>query len=418
MVFCPKCHDDYPETWKVCPKDSNVLLKSSQIGKYTITAPLGVGGMGSVYRALNPDTQGEVAVKVMHAEVAETDDARKRFKREAAAVAKLSTSHVVKVYDFGAEPDGTMYLVMELLDGHPLRDEIAPPPELMDLARIQFVTEGMLKGLSAAHKAGIVHRDLKPENIFLARTDDGEVPRLIDFGIARIDSAGGATRSGAVTKPGMVMGTAVYMAPEQLEGTTSKVGTWSDVYAVGAMLYEMLGGKTQVKNGTLAEVLIQVRRGKHPTVAELRPDAPAALSSIVQRCLDMNPANRPQTADDLRTALADVWGVSSMSSIAPPSRAKSRPQVAVTQPAGTAPPAEPSGIATPPARPAAIAFAATMPSSPTPSVDADVPVKSDVRAESQPRANAGATKSGGALIFAIIAIAIVAIIAIAIIATR
>ena len=113
----------------------------------------------------------------MHDDAARNEPMRARFKREAAAVAKLKTSHVVKVYDFGAEHDGTLYLVMELIEGHSLRKEIHPAPETMDIKRVQFVIDGILKGLSAAHKAGIVHRDLKPENIVLAKTDDGELPQ-------------------------------------------------------------------------------------------------------------------------------------------------------------------------------------------------------------------------------------------------
>ena len=319
-VFCPKCHDEYPDTWKVCPKDAVELLKSSRIGKYTIESPIGVGGMGTVYRAVNPDTRGEVAIKVMHPESADSESARQRFKREAAAVAKLKTSHVVKVYDFGAEPDGTLYLVMELLDGHTLRAEIHPPPDTPDVARVQFVMDGVLKGLAAAHKSGIIHRDLKPENIFLATTDDGEVPRILDFGIARIETPDGALRSGAITRPGTVMGTAVYMAPEQLQGLVSQVGTWSDVYAIGAILYELLAGTTQVRAGSLAEVLIQVRRKDLAPLSKHRSDLPAALCEVVHRCLDPIAKNRPQHADELRTALAAVWGTPSMIT-PPPSRA-------------------------------------------------------------------------------------------------
>jgi serine/threonine-protein kinase len=355
-VFCPKCHDDYPETWKVCPKDATELLKSSRIGKYTIESPIGVGGMGTVYRAINPDTRGEVAIKVMHADVADSESARSRFKREAAAVAKLKTSHVVKVYDFGAEQDGTLYLVMELLDGHTLRDEIHPPPDTMDVARVQFVMDGVLKGLAAAHKSGIVHRDLKPENIFLANTDDGEVPRILDFGIARIESPDGATRSGAITRPGTVMGTAVYMAPEQLQGLVSQVGTWSDVYAIGAMLYELLAGTTPVKSGSLAEVLIQVRRKDVKPLAKHRPDLPSTVCDVVQRCLDPIAKNRPQNADELRTALAAVWGSPSVVSI-PPSRPRSQPAVSATianEPAPT------EGPDTLPAAPHALGIATTM----------------------------------------------------------
>ena len=356
-VFCPKCHADYPDTWKVCPKDATELLKSSRIGKYTIQSPIGVGGMGTVYRALNPDTRGEVAIKVMHPDSADSESARSRFKREAAAVAKLKTSHVVKVYDFGAEPDGTLYLVMELLDGHTLRSEIHPPPDTMDVARVQFVMDGVLKGLAAAHKSGIVHRDLKPENIFLAVTDDGEVPRILDFGIARIETPDGATRSGAITRPGTVMGTAVYMAPEQLQGLVSQVGTWSDIYAIGAILYELLAGTTQVKSGTLAEVLIQVRRKDTLPLVHHRPDLPGALCDIIQRCLDPIAKHRPQHADELRAALATVWG--SSSSITPP---PSRPR-APSAPTPTTIANEPALTAssdTQPAAPLALGIATTL----------------------------------------------------------
>jgi serine/threonine-protein kinase len=328
-VFCPTCQGEYPETWKVCPKDGAEMLKSPRIGKYVVSGPLGKGGMGTVYRAVNPDTKGEVALKVMHADVADSDSARSRFKREAAAVSKLTTSHVVKVFDFGADTDGTLYLVMELLDGHALREEIQSPP-MMDVARAQFVMDGVLKGLSAAHKAGIIHRDLKPENIFLANTDDGEVPRILDFGIARIETPEGVVRSGAVTKPGTVMGTAAYMAPEQLQGLSSQVGTWSDVYAVGAMLYEMLAGETPVKaNGGLAEVLLQIRRGGVTPLASLRSDLPPALCETIHRAMAADHKQRPQTGEELRGALAKVWGGAPSRSL-PPVPTKSAAPVPAT----------------------------------------------------------------------------------------
>jgi serine/threonine-protein kinase len=298
------------------------LLRSSQIGKYTIVAPLGMGGMGAVYRAINPDTKGEVAIKLMHDDAARLEPMRARFKREAAAIAKLKTAHVVKVYDFGAESDGTLYLVMELIEGHALRAEIQAPPDAMELARVQFVIDGVLKGLSAAHKAGIVHRDLKPENIVLAKTDDGELPQIIDFGIARIETPEGAVRSGGITRPGTVMGTLVYMAPEQLEGTVSQVGKWSDVYAVGAMLFEMFAGKTQVKDGTHVEVVVQHRRRQYPPLEQLRPDLSPALCALVGRCLEVDPAKRPQDADEMRAALAEVWGGSAFASVPPVARTR------------------------------------------------------------------------------------------------
>ena len=400
-MFCPRCHDDFPEAWKVCPKDATPLLKSNHIGKYTIEAPLGAGGMGTVYRATNPDTKGEVAIKVMHPEAADSESNRSRFKREAAAIAKLKTSHVVKVYDFGAEADGTLYLVMELLDGHTLRDEIHPPPDTMAIERVQFLFDGVLKGLAAAHKSGIVHRDLKPENIFISTTDDGEVPQILDFGIARIETPEGVIRSGAITRPGTVMGTAVYMAPEQLQGLISQVGTFSDVYAIGAIMFEVLTGTTQVKPGSLAEVLIQVRSKQLPRLSTLRPDLPPALCDVIQSCLDTTAARRPQHADELRTKLGSVWGWVATSSIPPTAPRKNRapsPVVAATQ-APSAPTEH--GNATEPASPQALGHAATVPERPAALAPAAV--------EATPvRAAAPAPSSrSGVLIFALVAIALV-----------
>src|SRR5437762_3201134 len=185
-MFCPACTQTFPADYKMCPTDGLALLGSDRIGKYKIEGLVGVGGMGAVFRAMNPDTQAVVAIKVMSPLVAGAEEARARFQREAEASARLKTNHVVQVYDFGVAPDGNMFLVMELLSGHTLRDEVTPMPEPMPLARVQMVMDGALKGLNAAHKAGIVHRDLKPENVFVATVDDAEVPKLLDFGIARV----------------------------------------------------------------------------------------------------------------------------------------------------------------------------------------------------------------------------------------
>jgi eukaryotic-like serine/threonine-protein kinase len=300
-VYCPVCHSDYPQDWLACPRDASSLLRSAQIGKYRIEGLLGVGGMGAVYRASNPDTKGRVAVKVMNPAVAGAESARARFQREAAAVAALRTSHVVKVYDFGTEADGTLYLVMELLDGHALRDEITPGPGYMDLARIQMVMEGSLKGLAAAHKAGIVHRDLKPENVFVADTDDGEIPKLLDFGIARV-----RTKAGDLTKTGSLMGTASYMACEQIVAGAGEIGTWSDVYAMGAILYEMLAGAPAFGGATVTEVLQRVLKGEITPLSSVRAGLPDAVYALVERCMSADPRQRPQDAEAMRLALAQA----------------------------------------------------------------------------------------------------------------
>ena len=300
-MFCPVCRSAYPEDWKVCPKDTTTLLRSAQIGKYKIEGLLGTGGMGAVYRAVNPDTRAKVAIKIMNPSVASAESARARFQREAAAVAALRTVHVVKVYDFGAAEDGTLYLVMELLDGHSLRDEIAPGPAFMPLARAQMVLDGALKGLAAAHKAGIVHRDLKPENVYVAETDDGEIPKLLDFGIARV-----RTKDSDLTLTGSLMGTAGYMAIEQVAPDAGEIGPWSDVYAMGAILYEMLAGAAAVSGDTVTSVLQKVLRHDIVPLPELRPDLPEAVYELVARCMEPDPTKRPQDAEQMRQALAQA----------------------------------------------------------------------------------------------------------------
>ncbi|HEY5938298.1 MAG TPA: protein kinase [Kofleriaceae bacterium] len=319
-MYCPACQSEYPADWKACPKDATHLLKSAQIGKYRIEGLLGVGGMGAVYCARNPDTQGRVAVKVMNPAVATAEAARARFQREAAAVAALRTAHVVKVYDFGSEPDGTLYLVMELLDGHPLRDEIDAPPDTMDLARVQMVLDGALKGLAAAHRAGIVHRDLKPENVYVADTDDGEVPKLLDFGIARV-----RTRGADLTRTGSLMGTAAYMAPEQIAVGVGEIGPWSDVYAMGAILYEMLAGTSAYGGETVTEVLTNALKGEVIPLSTVRADLPPAIYELVARCMSPDPTLRPQDAEQMRAALERARLVPHGTQVPAASRTQSEP---------------------------------------------------------------------------------------------
>ena len=313
-MYCPVCRADYPQDWKVCPKDETALLRSAQIGKYKIEGLLGIGGMGAVYKAINPDTKGRVAIKIMNPSVAGAESARARFQREAASVAALRTSHVVKVFDFGTD-EGTLYLVMELLDGHTLRDEIQPPPETMDLARVNMVVDGALKGLVAAHKAGIVHRDLKPENVYVADTDDGEIPKLLDFGIARV-----RTKDSDLTLTGSLMGTAAYMAIEQVAPDAGEIGPWTDVYAMGAILYELLAGAAACSGDTVTSVLQKVLRHEIVPLQELRSGLPPAVYTLVERCMDVDPTKRPPDAEAMRSALAAARLVPPGTEVPPPVR--------------------------------------------------------------------------------------------------
>ncbi|MBP9085960.1 MAG: protein kinase [Kofleriaceae bacterium] len=300
-MFCPVCRADYPSDWKRCPKDEAVLLRSQTIGKYRVEGLLGVGGMGAVYRAINPDTKANVAIKVMNAALENSDAARARFVREAAAVGALRTAHVASIYDFGSEADGAMYLVMEFLQGHGLRSEIASGEHTIPLPRFAMILDGALRGLSAAHRAGIVHRDLKPENIFIATNDDGEIPKLLDFGIARVKS-----RDSDLTHSGAIMGTPGYMAPEQVGGARGSIGPWTDIYAMGVIGYEMLTGISPFAGDTMNEVLMKIIDRRFTPLPEARPGLPAALYALIDQCLLSDPSQRPADADAMRERLREI----------------------------------------------------------------------------------------------------------------
>jgi eukaryotic-like serine/threonine-protein kinase len=296
MAFCPVCLADYPEDWKRCPKDESALLRSRTIGKYRVDGVIGRGGMGAVYRAYNPDTASDVAIKVLHASTSDQEDARRRFQREAAAVANLRTRHVVTIYDFGADSDGTPYLVMELLKGRTLRRELGA--EALPLARVHVLLDGILRGLASAHRAGITHRDLKPDNIFLADTDDGEVVKILDFGIARVErDRAGLTQSGAL------LGTPAYMAPEQVAGDRDRIGPWTDVYALGVILYEMLAGTIPFAGDNVTEILRRVLARELRPLATACPTLPPRICAVIDRALASEPKARPASADALR----DAW---------------------------------------------------------------------------------------------------------------
>jgi serine/threonine-protein kinase len=302
-VYCPICRSEYPADWKRCPKDEAALLRDSKVGKYRVEEVIGTGGMGAVYRAFNPDTQSAVAIKLMHAQAAAHDAARARFQREAAAVAALRTRHVVTIYDFGAETDGTLYLVMELLVGHTLRAEIQRPPALIAPARLHMIVDGALRGLGAAHRAGITHRDLKPENVFIATTDDGEVAKILDFGIART-----STKDQALTQSGALMGTPAYMAPEQVAGNRGAIGPSTDVYSMGVILYEALTGSSPFGAESVTEVLGRVLGRQFIPIAHVRPDLPPAIIAVVDRAMSDPPDQRFANADAMRDAWLAAMG--------------------------------------------------------------------------------------------------------------
>ena len=272
-----------------------------RLAHFQITAKLGEGGMGEVYRATDTKLGREVAIKVLPSALSSDASALARFEQEARAVAALSHPNILAIHDFG-RVDGTAYAVTELLEGQTLRKllEDGPLPEKKATEYGRQIAEG----LAAAHARGIVHRDLKPENLFVAR--DGHV-KILDFGLAKQATRpndGSQTSSPTAThgtEPGTVMGTAGYMAPEQVRGEAADHRT--DVFAFGAVLYEMLAGRRAFARATGAETMTAILREAVPPLTSVRETISPVLERVVEHCLEKRPEDRFQSARDLAFAL-------------------------------------------------------------------------------------------------------------------
>jgi len=256
-------------------------------GKYRIVAPLGEGAMGVVWRAQQLELGRDVAVKILHANLAARSDARARFAREAKVAATLNHEHAVRVLDFGEAPAG-LFLVMELVPGRTLRmlldGGVPPRREALQIAL------AIAQVLEAAHRINLVHRDIKPENTFVDRTDDGPAVRVVDFGLAFIADA--TSSIGRMTEEGILGGTPAYMSPEQARGKA--VGPASDIYSLGCTLYELIAGRPPFL-GAVAELL--TRHAYAPPITlhelELEPPIEPALDQLVGAMLGKSPPLRP-----------------------------------------------------------------------------------------------------------------------------
>ena len=272
------------------------LPAGTRLGSFEILSPLGVGGMGEVYRARDSKLNREVAIKVLPESLAKDPDALARFEREALAVAALSHPNILAIHDFG-EQDGVCFAVMELLEGETLRERLqsGPIPERRAIAyAVQIV-----RGLTAAHDKGIVHRDLKPENVFLTRDDH---VKLLDFGIAK--KTEDVPMDDGLTKPGSVVGTLGYSSPEQLRGLP--VDQRSDIFSFGAILYEMLAGRRPFKRDAAIETMAAILKDDPAPLSETGRKISPALEHVVLHCLEKKPEKRFQSARDVAFALEET----------------------------------------------------------------------------------------------------------------
>ena len=285
------------------------LTIGTRLGPYEVVAPLGAGGMGEVYRAKDLELGRFVAVKVLPSQLADNAAALARFEREAKAVAALSHANILSIFNFGRQGE-TAYAVMELLEGETLRTKLAAPVPIRKA--IDYAIQ-IARGLAAAHDRGIAHRDLKPENLFV--TTDGRV-KILDFGLARrtvaVAAAADATASPTIephTDPGTVLGTVGYMSPEQARGEPGDQR--SDIFSLGAVLYELVSGRRAFQRDTAAETMTAILREDPPALTtSSSPGVPPGLVRLIDHCLEKNAAERFQSASDAAFALEHLSGTS------------------------------------------------------------------------------------------------------------
>lgn len=308
MKTCPQCQLQYADEVDFCPADG-MKLRATRIetedpligraldGRWVIEEKLGEGGMGAVYKGHQRSVSRTVAIKTLRPQLIDSEEFVDRFFREAKIAANISHPHCVTILDYGESDDGTLYLAMEFLEGELLTDRM----ETGDLTMKQVIKIGIqaASALSASHEQQIVHRDLKPDNIFLLDVPGGGIfIKVLDFGIAKmLDS------KTQVTKTGMIFGTPEYMSPEQCKG--GQIDGRSDLYSLGCILYELVGGRTPFKATTPMAVLMAHVNNDAPSlsVGETAAHVPSGLEQIIMRLLEKIPDYRFADAAELREAL-------------------------------------------------------------------------------------------------------------------
>src|SRR5215470_10798997 len=286
------------------------LSPGSKLGRYEIVTALGAGGMGEVYRALDPRLGREVAIKILPSGSATDPERLRRLEQEARATAALNHPNILAVFDVGSRDDSS-YLVSELLEGETLRARLNSGPLPVRKA-VDYALQ-VARGLGAAHNHGIFHRDLKPENIFITR--DGHV-KILDYGLAKLSmpdpgapEMSARTTLDSVTGRGVLLGTLGYMSPEQCRGAT--IDARSDIFSFGAVLYEMLSSRRAFPGDTTADTISAILKEEPPDLATTDRDVPAMLERIVHHCLEKDPKERFQSARDIAFALEALSSISS-----------------------------------------------------------------------------------------------------------
>jgi eukaryotic-like serine/threonine-protein kinase len=320
-LFCPRCGERYPAGEEKCARHDDRLLpvgtgesRSGEIlkGKYLLLETVGKGGFGAVFKARHLVARALVAVKLLHADKAEKENTRKQFLKEARALMHLRSRNIVIVHDVDETEDGQLFIVMELLRGMGLNQYLsarAPEDRRLGASAGAHLMVQVCQALQEAHSLGVVHRDLKPENIFVNTDATGrEVIKVVDFGIAKLHEDLAGTLATAANLEGAIIGTPAYMAPEQARGL--KVDARTDIYSLGAMLFELLTGQRPFQSETSQGLLIAHVTEAPPHIAEAFPELglPEGLAELVHQMLAKEPDDRPATAADVAARLAAFTG--------------------------------------------------------------------------------------------------------------
>src|SRR5437899_3987492 len=315
MKYCAVCNDKFDDSVSFCPTDGEVLeedpsalVGSALDGQYQIEAILGKGGMGAVYLSRHILLGNLVAIKVLPPEMRGNTEWLRRFQREGQAARRFRHPNAVTVYDLRTSADGTIYLVMEYVEGITLDAELKKHGRFSP-AEAFTVLDPVMSVLNAAHAMGVVHRDLKPENIMIGKASTGGEPvvKLLDLGIAKLREVAGAEKTGntALTIAGQMLGTPYYMSPEQWgelpDDGNSEIDGRADIYSLGVVFYELITGKRPFSGVTLAELRRQHVSITPPPLHEVEPGVPESFSRAIARSIAKDRGQRQATAGELES---------------------------------------------------------------------------------------------------------------------